>query len=112
MRNVYDKNYYSWGRIGKHNVIITLLPAGGYGTNAAAITANSLGSSLPHIRISLLVGIGGGVPRDTADDLGKNAMKTANSPWRRCREHPRWFERWSRPARSLQGESGRVKARV
>jgi nucleoside phosphorylase len=57
-----DSNSYSWGRIGKHNVVITSLPDGVYGTTSATGTAMSLVSSLPHIRIGLLVGIGGGHP--------------------------------------------------
>ncbi|KAJ5152694.1 uncharacterized protein N7482_009172 [Penicillium canariense] len=58
-----DSNSYSWGRMGEHNVVIASLPAGLYGTTSAATTASSLLSSLPNIRISLLVGIGGGIAR-------------------------------------------------
>ncbi|KAL6359998.1 hypothetical protein LRP88_05694 [Fusarium phalaenopsidis] len=58
-----DANAYDWGEIGQHNVVIASLPAGVYGTTSAAITASHLLSSLPHIRIGLLVGIGGGIPR-------------------------------------------------
>ncbi|KAK0909685.1 hypothetical protein LTR91_008880 [Friedmanniomyces endolithicus] len=41
---------------------IASLPAGEYGTTITAITVQGLRSSLPHIRIGLLVGIGAGVP--------------------------------------------------
>ncbi|KAK3997805.1 nucleoside phosphorylase domain-containing protein [Cladorrhinum sp. PSN332] len=58
-----DKNSYTWGRMGKHNIVIASLPAGIYGTTSAATTASSLLSSLPQIRIGLLVGIGGGIAR-------------------------------------------------
>lgn len=58
-----DTNAYTWGRIGAHNVVIASLPAGVHGIVPAASTASSLLSSLPQIRIGLLVGIGGGVPR-------------------------------------------------
>ncbi|KAF2721892.1 purine and uridine phosphorylase [Polychaeton citri CBS 116435] len=61
-KNVSDDNAYSWGRVGKHNVVISSLPAGQYGTNATATIAQGLRSSLPHIRIGLLVGIGAGIP--------------------------------------------------
>jgi hypothetical protein len=54
-----DINEYSWGRIGKHYVLIASLPAGEYGTSAAATVAQALRSSLPHVRVGLLVGIGG-----------------------------------------------------
>ncbi|EGY15108.1 pfs domain-containing protein [Verticillium dahliae VdLs.17] len=38
-----------------------------YGTSSAATTASSLLASLPSIRISLLVGIGGGIARPSKD---------------------------------------------
>jgi nucleoside phosphorylase len=58
-----DTNSYTWGRMGEHNIVIASLPAGVYGTTSAATTASSLLSSLPQIRIGLLVGIGGGIAR-------------------------------------------------
>ncbi|KAJ5771952.1 hypothetical protein N7520_002481 [Penicillium odoratum] len=54
---------YIWGHVGEHNVVIASLPAGVYGTTCAATTASSLIHSLPHIRISVLVGIEGGIAR-------------------------------------------------
>ncbi|KLP02857.1 Uncharacterized protein LW94_3370 [Fusarium fujikuroi] len=62
-----DTNAYTWGRIGEHNVVIASLPAGVYGTTSAATTASNLIHSLPHIRIGLLVGIGGGIARPNED---------------------------------------------
>jgi nucleoside phosphorylase len=62
-----DGNAYDWGKVGHHNVVIASLPAGVYGTTSAAITASHLLSSLPHIKIGLLVGIGGGIPRPGRD---------------------------------------------
>ncbi|KAI7762674.1 hypothetical protein LZL87_014162 [Fusarium oxysporum] len=65
-----DANSYTWGRIGEHNVVIASLPAGVYGTTAAATTASNLIHSLPHVRIGLLVGIGGGIARpDEGQDI-------------------------------------------
>ena len=58
-----DTNSYTWGRMGEHNVVIASLAAGVYGTTSAATTASNLLSSLPQIRIGLLVGIGGGIAR-------------------------------------------------
>lgn len=58
-----DSNSYTWGRMGEHNLVIASLPAGLYGLVSAATTASNLLSSLPQIRVSLLVGIGGGIPR-------------------------------------------------
>jgi nucleoside phosphorylase len=58
----HDHNSYTLGRIGKHNVVIAVLPAGEYGTNSAAGVAIHMLRSFPSIRIGLLVGIGGGAP--------------------------------------------------
>ncbi|PNP57055.1 hypothetical protein THARTR1_02897 [Trichoderma harzianum] len=58
-----DPNSYTWGQIGKHNIVIASLPSGIYGTISAATTATSLLTSLPQIRIGLLVGIAGGIAR-------------------------------------------------
>ncbi|KAM3560929.1 hypothetical protein MY1884_002648 [Beauveria asiatica] len=66
-RNQNDGNVYTWGCIGKHNIVIASLPAGVYGTTSAATTASSLLASLPSIRIGLLVGIGGGITRPEED---------------------------------------------
>jgi hypothetical protein len=38
-KNANDPNSYSWGRMGKHLVVIASLPAGEYGTTTTAITA-------------------------------------------------------------------------
>ncbi|SPJ87813.1 uncharacterized protein FTOL_12282 [Fusarium torulosum] len=62
-----DSNAYDWGKVGQHDVVIASLPAGLYGTTTAAITASHLLSSLPHIKIGLLVGIAGGIPRPGRD---------------------------------------------
>ena len=56
-----DRNAYTWGSIGKHNVVITSNAAGVYGTTSAAATALPMLSSFPQIRFGLLVGIGAGV---------------------------------------------------
>ncbi|KAK3175410.1 hypothetical protein K4F52_010288 [Lecanicillium sp. MT-2017a] len=62
-----DDNSYTWGRVGKHNVVIASLQAGVYGTISAAATAMNLLSSLPQIRVCLLVGIGGAIARPDQD---------------------------------------------
>ncbi|KAH7207387.1 hypothetical protein DER44DRAFT_725310 [Fusarium oxysporum] len=65
-----DANSYTWGRIGEHNVVIASLPAGVYGLASAATTTSDLVHSLPHIRIGLLVGIGGGIAQpDQGQDI-------------------------------------------
>ncbi|KAH6984220.1 nucleoside phosphorylase domain-containing protein [Ilyonectria sp. MPI-CAGE-AT-0026] len=57
-----DHNNYKLGRIGKHNVVIAVLPDGEYGTSSAAAVASDMRHSFPSIRIGLMVGIGGGAP--------------------------------------------------
>jgi len=62
-----DLNSYTFGDMGGHNVVITCLPSGLYGTTAAATVAERMKRSFPRIRFGLLVGIGGGVPNGSAD---------------------------------------------
>lgn len=57
-----NKNDYTLGRIGKHNVVICILPLGEYGTSSAARVAEGMLHSFPNVRIGLMVGIGGGAP--------------------------------------------------
>lgn len=58
-----DANSYTWGRIGEHSIVIASLPAGNTGTSPAAATALHLLSSFPHVKVGLLVGIGGAIAR-------------------------------------------------
>ncbi|KFA81996.1 hypothetical protein S40288_10138 [Stachybotrys chartarum IBT 40288] len=64
-----DANSYTWGQMSNHNIVIGSLPAGSYGETPAATTALNLLASLPHIRIGLLVGIGGGVAQPPYQDI-------------------------------------------
>ena len=57
-----DNNIYTLGRIGKHKVVIAVLPDGEYGIAAAASVARDMLHSFPNVRIGLMVGIGGGAP--------------------------------------------------
>ena len=65
-----DNNAYTVGEIGKHNVVIAVLPAGEYGTASAASVARDMVHAFPNIRIGLMVGIGGGVPTKRDIRLG------------------------------------------
>ncbi|KAF5012488.1 hypothetical protein FDECE_1461 [Fusarium decemcellulare] len=58
----HDHNDYTLGKIGKHHVVIAVLPDGEYGTSSAATTARDMLHSFPNIKIGLMVGIGGGSP--------------------------------------------------
>jgi nucleoside phosphorylase len=57
-----DNNIYTLGRVGKHKVVIAVLPDGEYGIAAAAGVARDILHSFPNIRVGLMVGIGGGAP--------------------------------------------------
>lgn len=63
----HDNNDYTLGKIGKHNVVIAVLPDGEYGTSSAASVARDMLHSFPNVRIGLMVGIGGGAPSSKHD---------------------------------------------
>ena len=62
-----DNNNYTLGKMGKHNVVIAVLPSGEYGISTAAVVARDMLSSFPNVRIGLMVGIGGGAPNQKHD---------------------------------------------
>lgn len=57
-----DPNAYALGKMGDHNVVIAVLPAGEYGITSAGIVATHMVRSFRNIKIGLMVGIGGGAP--------------------------------------------------
>ena len=63
----HNKNDYTLGKVWNHNVVISVLPMGEYGTSSAARVAEDMMHSFPNIRIGLMVGIGGGVPSQKHD---------------------------------------------
>lgn len=78
-----DNNDYTLGRIGRHNVVIAILPDGEYGTSSAAAVARDMLHSFPNVRIGLMVGIGGGAPSQRNDirlgDIVVNASRNGQS---------------------------------
>lgn len=62
-----DSNNYTLGKIGKHNIVIAVLPHGEYGISSAAGVAKDMLHSFPNIKIGLMVGIGGGAPTSKHD---------------------------------------------
>jgi nucleoside phosphorylase len=60
-------NDYTLGKVGRHDVVIAVLPDGEYGTSSAAMVARDMLQSFPNIRIGLMVGIGGGAPSQKHD---------------------------------------------
>ncbi|CAF3557462.1 unnamed protein product [Fusarium graminearum] len=57
-----DSNNYTLGKLGKHNVVVAVLPHGEYGISSAAGVAKDMLHSFPNVRFGLMVGIGGGAP--------------------------------------------------
>ncbi|KAH7200913.1 hypothetical protein BKA60DRAFT_601085 [Fusarium oxysporum] len=62
-----DTNNYTLGKIGRHNVVIAVLPHGEYGISSAAGVAKDMLNSFPNVRFGLMVGIGGGAPTSEHD---------------------------------------------
>ncbi|KAE8364466.1 nucleoside phosphorylase domain-containing protein [Aspergillus caelatus] len=60
-------NAYVLGKIENHNIVLTCLPAGIYGTTSATAVVSHLQSTFPNLRYGILVGIGGGVPSKRID---------------------------------------------
>jgi nucleoside phosphorylase len=65
--SLHDNNDYTLGKIGKHNVVIAVLPDGIYGIASAAAVARDMLHSFPNVKIGLMVGIGGGAPSPKHD---------------------------------------------
>ncbi|KAI0098131.1 nucleoside phosphorylase domain-containing protein [Nemania sp. FL0031] len=57
-----DPNAYTLGSIAGHNVVIACMPKRLQGPKTLAFTALWMTSTFPRIRLSLLVGIGSGIP--------------------------------------------------
>jgi nucleoside phosphorylase len=76
-----DNNDYTLGKVGKHNVVIAVLPNGEYGISSSASVARDLLHSFPNIRIGLMVGIGGGAPSRKHDiRLGDIVVSSPRDP--------------------------------
>ena len=62
-----DNNDYTLGKVGKHNVVIAVLPDREYGISSAASVARDMLHSFPNVRIGLMVGVAGGAPSPKHD---------------------------------------------
>ncbi|KAL2869045.1 nucleoside phosphorylase domain-containing protein [Aspergillus lucknowensis] len=60
-------NLYTLGSICNHNVVVTCLPSGGYGTNSAAKVVTEMRSKFQSIHYGLLIGVAGGAPSPKHD---------------------------------------------
>lgn len=63
-----DSNSYTLGRIGKHNVVIAVLPHGEYGISSATRVGLDMLHTFINVRIGLMVGIGGAGVSSTNDN--------------------------------------------
>ncbi|KAL8643086.1 MAG: hypothetical protein Q9226_008433 [Calogaya cf. arnoldii] len=64
----YDQNTYICGKVGEHKVVVACMPSGRSGNVSAGHLTGPLFHTFPNIKITLLVGIGGGVPRQGHQD--------------------------------------------
>ncbi|WQF77432.1 Putative nucleoside phosphorylase domain, NACHT nucleoside triphosphatase [Colletotrichum destructivum] len=78
-----DNNTYALGTMGKHKVVIAVMPKKEYGIAAAATVARDMVHSFPNIFIGLMVGVGGGAPSQHHDirlgDVVVSTREAANS---------------------------------
>jgi len=56
-----NNNDYILGKVGRHNVVITVLPNREYGTASTVIVVRDMLYSFPYIRIGLIVSISGSI---------------------------------------------------
>lgn len=64
----YDENTYICGTINGHAVVIATCPQGETGNVNAGRLTGPMFKTFPNIRMALLVGIGGGIPRATVSE--------------------------------------------
>ena len=58
----HDSNYYHYGAIYGHNVVIVCMPPGQPGSVSASNMVHPLQQAFRNLKVHLVVGIGGGVP--------------------------------------------------
>ncbi|RFU79549.1 phosphorylase superfamily [Trichoderma arundinaceum] len=87
-----DTNHYITGRLGKHNVVLAILP--NMGTNSAAAATASLRSSYSNLKLAFLVGVCAGVPKVGDYDvfLGDVVVSKAIIQYDFGRQYPGHFE--------------------
>jgi nucleoside phosphorylase len=87
-----DTNTYITGRIGEHDIVLAVLPS--MGTSSAAAATASLRSSYTNVKLAILVGICGGVPRISGFDvfLGDVIVSKAIIQYDYGRQYPGHFD--------------------
>ncbi|KAL2158270.1 hypothetical protein VTH06DRAFT_4591 [Thermothelomyces fergusii] len=106
-----DSNQYVNGRIGKHNVVLTLLPER-MGKVGAAIATSDLRHSYPKLRLTLLVGICGGVPTAGKDEiiLGDVVISQSLVQYDFGTQYPDGFRRKDNPKDNLAKPNHEIQA--
>ncbi|KAL8376638.1 hypothetical protein RB595_007648 [Gaeumannomyces hyphopodioides] len=99
-----DVNTYTTGRVGKHAVVLLLLPS--MGPLAAASGSANLRSSYPNIKLALLVGVCGGLPQIDGHEafLGDVVVSTSIFNYDFGRQHPDGFV----PKTTIEDRLGRA----
>lgn len=64
----YDENTYKCGTINGHTVVIATCPPGATGNLNAGHLTRDMFNTFPSIRMAVLVGIGGGIPRQNISE--------------------------------------------
>ncbi len=93
-----DPNAYATGTIGRHNVVLAHMP--GMGQESAATVAANCRSSFEGIRLALVVGICGGVPKTPTGEeilLGDVVISEGLVPYTFGRQYPGHFIRKDTP---------------
>lgn len=62
-----DSNNYTLGRIGRHRIVIAVLPSGVWGTTSAANVAKDMARTFRNVLTALVVGIADGAPSARQD---------------------------------------------
>ncbi|KAJ5475132.1 hypothetical protein N7539_008198 [Penicillium diatomitis] len=74
------RNTYTFGKVGSHNVVISVLPIREHRISSAARVAEEMIHNFPNLRIGLMVVIGGGAPRPKHDiRLGEIVVSTPHN---------------------------------
>lgn len=104
-----DLNTYVNGRIWQHNVVLVLLP-NRMGKVNAAVVASDLRHSYPNVRVTLLVGICGGVPKAGNDEilLGDVVISRSLVQYDFGREYPDGFRRKNSAKDNLTGPNHEI----
>ncbi|GKT49200.1 5'-methylthioadenosine/S-adenosylhomocysteine nucleosidase [Colletotrichum spaethianum] len=108
-----DGNVYTTGRIGRHNVVLLLLP--GMGKAHAASAAARLQSRYTGIKLAILAGICGGVPSPGTDNellLGDVVISKSVLQYDLGRKYPDRFEPKDTVEESLGRPSREVRSLV